>query len=422
MSSSKPWTNLPDVPPDSCVVVPLRTVQAGLLGTNKVTYIGPAIQNELYNLPRSKWCNPEDNFAYGWHSLELYSEFYNSREDLQQDLPELIGQLLVCICDHEKHATCHGHELKRRLDIYVADRHRLMTSEDAPCIISGRDQTVFFKGSGTPLSNHFNCKLRDGAGNVFPSLTHWWGHLTAVKMGNKFLIDLLMNDIKSGEDAHQQVGKLVRRLHNKPWTKAEMVLKMIAMMGVKWSQCPEFYSFLQAAPEGTTFVEGTPNMMWGYGSDLCDIHHIHSYATCKGDNILGWIITAFCEAGRGQKNVCPPELTSLNFSQLKKDRLEKLGISECHDPDLWPRCFKGLDIIIDFMRQRQAEDDARLQILDSLNTNHWPPLSSSSAQKPSFAQMAASPTTTKTDDLNTMGSEEEEEEEEVNWADATDKI
>ena len=62
-------------------------------------YIAHKVNNDYWNLPRSKWANP-----HGRHELEKYA--VHVRRKLWHDLDSLEGKLLGCWCDESHH--CHG--------------------------------------------------------------------------------------------------------------------------------------------------------------------------------------------------------------------------------------------------------------------------------------------------------------------------
>ena len=69
------------------------------LTQNCNVYIAHKVDNDYWNLTRSKWANP-----HGRHELEKYTVYV--RRKLWHDLDSLEGKLLGCWCDDVHH--CHG--------------------------------------------------------------------------------------------------------------------------------------------------------------------------------------------------------------------------------------------------------------------------------------------------------------------------
>lgn len=81
-------------------------------GNKNIVYVGPAVDNKHWKLPRSKWANPiplsscKNNHD---ECLRRFRGYVHSRSDLMAALPELRGKQLGCFCDDTRH--CHARVL-----------------------------------------------------------------------------------------------------------------------------------------------------------------------------------------------------------------------------------------------------------------------------------------------------------------------
>lgn len=95
-----------DPDPDRAVAVRMAK------NLDNVVYVGPAVDNKSWKLPRSKWANPiplsscKNNRD---ECLRRFRGYLHSRPELMAALPELCGKRLACFCDDMRH--CHAQVL-----------------------------------------------------------------------------------------------------------------------------------------------------------------------------------------------------------------------------------------------------------------------------------------------------------------------
>jgi hypothetical protein len=133
-------------------VIHVKDAPEGWRENPNFVYIGRG--NARYSLPNSKWGNPyrlddapvlcrTDEEKRAW-AINAYAAYLRYNEDLQVDLPELEGKILVCYCS-PKH--CHGDVLSNWWNHLYCRRHKFQITHP-----SYTPRTIMIAGSRHPVS------------------------------------------------------------------------------------------------------------------------------------------------------------------------------------------------------------------------------------------------------------------------------
>lgn len=141
------------------------------------------------------------------------------------------------------------------------------------------DSHVYFKGSYSPLSNMYSCKLEVN-GHEYSSSEQLYQFKKSVEMGQKDTADKVL----ATQDPYQAMalGRNVRT--DEAWAATKGTEIMMQTLQMKYEQVPEFRNLIQQYAD-KTLVEASTNKTWGSGIDLNSKELLTS--KWSGKNLLG---------------------------------------------------------------------------------------------------------------------------------------
>ncbi len=279
--------------PWKTVAVRTRMVRGNIYQEHDV-YVGYAMNNPSWQLPESKWANPFEYVEDNRLRVQLYKDHIMTRDDLREALvPELYRRRLGCFCSKIGTGACHAEVLAQLVNDRVEAQDLFMPN------------ALIFKGSKSPFSNLYYCKLQH-EGESFFCLEQLRAYIMAHKSSQPVMKEIILRCEKASEVCN--LAKVVKQRagmqdESRPeqvcedskvvWKRKTLILDMLRLVSLKFSQCPDFRrsAIKHLIEEERIPMEATTSPFWGIGRDITDIPPDFKIESIqKANNILGWII------------------------------------------------------------------------------------------------------------------------------------
>ncbi len=270
--------------PNKAVAVRMRKVRGNIYQDYDV-YVGYRIDNPSWRLPESKWHNPFEEEELPLR-LALYKKHILETADLRDAMPnELFGRRLGCLCDGVGQGSCHADVLADLVNASIKVQD--VVTEDA----------VFFKGSQSPFSNLFPCRLQYD-NETFLCLEQVRAYQMAQTLSEPDLKAQIIRCEKVSQVCH--LCPLVKKKHrervgNTDFVKEDMneIVDMFKLLTMKYKQSTDFrHSCVKLVYAGEKIpVEATSSQFWGIGQDISSLPPNPKLKDIQtGFNMLGWLI------------------------------------------------------------------------------------------------------------------------------------
>ena len=242
-------------------------------------YVGDAVKNSQWNLPKSPWSNPYKRGNQ--EDLKKYKEYVLSNQNLNID--SLRGKRLGHFC---KPRPCHAQvladivrarDIQERVDLKKADSqcHRFDN------ILKTGDRMVYYKGKDFLFcpSYQVGCCYQ---GYFFTSAVHAFHYARALQVNDEGLA----NRILYCKNTNKAV-KLGESIKLNLQTEVEL---MLTITRLKYDQVAE------VVKEGRSYLysilaDASQNKKWGLGveREVTSFRDHEGLADFPGENIMGWI-------------------------------------------------------------------------------------------------------------------------------------